>query len=89
MRRGYTVYIGKLGTQEIDFIAENTQNRMYVQVAYKMEYEKTLNREFAPLLAIRDSYPKFVVTMDSHFQDSIEGVRHIGLHQFLTDNTLY
>jgi len=67
VRRGYKVYIGKLGNQEIDFIAENTQNRIYVQVAYRMEYEKTLNREFSPLLAIRDSYPKFVVTMDSHF----------------------
>jgi predicted AAA+ superfamily ATPase len=89
VRRGYAVFIGKIGTQEVDFIAEDTQTRLYVQVAYKLEFESTLEREFAPLLAIRDSYPKFVVTMDSHFQDSIDGVRHIGLLQFLTDNTLY
>ncbi|MHC1693002.1 MAG: ATP-binding protein [Sphaerochaetaceae bacterium] len=89
VRRGYTVSIGKLGNQEIDFIAENTQTRIYVQVAYRLEHENTMEREFAPLLAIRDSYPKFVVTMDSHFQDSVKGVRHIGLSQFLIDKNLY
>lgn len=89
VRREYAVFIGKLGTQEVDFVAENSQTRIYVQVAYRLEHESTLKREFAPLLAIRDSYPKFVVTMDSHFQDSIKGVRHIGLLQFLSDNSLY
>lgn len=89
VRREYAVFIGKLGTQEVDFVAEKPQTRIYVQVAYRLEHESTLKREFAPLLAIRDSYPKFVVTMDSHFQDSIKGVRHIGLLQFLSDNSLY
>ncbi len=64
-------------------------NSSYVQVAFKLESEETVQREFSPLLCIRDSYPKFVVTMDSHFQDTIEGVRHIGLYQFLTDEHLY
>lgn len=89
VRREYAVFIGKLGTQEVDFIAENPKTRIYVQVAYRLDHERTLKREFAPLLAIRDSYPKFVVTMDSHIQDSIEGVRHIGLLQFLTDDSLF
>ena len=89
VRREYTVFIGKLGTREVDFVAEKAHTRIYVQVAYRLEHESTLKREFAPLLAIRDSYPKFVVTMDSHFQDSIKGVRHIGLLQFLSDNSLY
>ncbi len=89
VRRGYTVFIGKIGAMEVDFVAEKPQMRIYVQVAYKMEFEKNLEREFEPLIAIRDSYPKFVVTMDSHFQDSIKGIRHIGLLQFLSDNTLY
>jgi len=60
-----------------------------VQVAFKLESEETVQREFAPLLSIRDSYPKFVVTMDPHFQDTIEGVRNIGLYQFLTDEHLF
>jgi len=87
--RGYTVYVGKEDSKEIDFVAEQAQSRIYVQVAYELGSEETIQREFSPLLSIRDSYPKFVVTMDSHFQDSIEGVRHIGLTRFLTDTTLY
>ncbi len=89
VRRGYTVYIGKLETREVDFIAEQPHHKLYVQVAFKLESEETVQREFAPLLAIRDSYPKFVVTMDPYFQDTIEGVRHIGLYQFLTDEHLF
>ncbi len=89
VRRGYRVFIGKVGTLEVDFIAESPQGKMYVQVAYKIESEETLEREFAPLLAIRDSYPKFVVTIDSYYQDTIKGIRHIGLFKFLTDNSLY
>lgn len=89
VRRGYTVYIGKLDTQEVDFIAEQPPKKLYVQVAFKLESEETVQREFAPLLSIHDSYPKFVVTMDPHFQDTIEGVRHIGLYQFLTDEHLF
>jgi len=89
VRRGYTVYIGKLGAQVVDFIAEQPPKKLYVQVAFKLEVEETVQREFAPLLAIRDSYPKFVVTMDSHFQDTIEGVQHVGLYQFLTDEHLF
>ena len=89
VRRGYTVYIGKLETREVDFIAEQPHHKLYVQVAFKLESEETVQREFASLLAIRDSYPKFVVTMDPHFQDTIEGVRHIGLYQFLTDEHLF
>jgi predicted AAA+ superfamily ATPase len=89
VRRGYTVYRGKLDTQEVDFIAEQPPKKLYVQVAFKLESEETVQREFAPLLSIRDSYPKFVVTMDPHFQDTIEGVRHIGLYQFLTDEHLF
>jgi predicted AAA+ superfamily ATPase len=89
VRRGYKVYIGKMGSQEVDFIAEQAPKKLYVQVAFKLESEETVQREFSPLLSIRDSYPKFVVTMDPHFQDTIEGVRHIGLYQFLTDYRLF
>lgn len=89
VRRGYKVYIGKMGSQEVDFIAEQEPKKLYVQVAFKLESEETVQREFSPLLSIRDSYPKFVVTMDPHFQDTIEGVRHIGLYQFLTDYRLF
>lgn len=77
-----------MDTQEVDFIAEQPPKKLYVQVTFKRESEETVQREFAPLLSIHDLYPKFVVTMDPHFQDPIEGVRHIGLYQFLSDEHL-
>ncbi|MGI6225672.1 MAG: ATP-binding protein [Peptococcales bacterium] len=87
--RGYVVYVGKLDALEVDFIAEKAQQKVYVQVAYRLEGEQAVQREFAPLLKIKDSYPKFVVTMDPRFSDTIEGVRHIPLERFLTDGRLF
>lgn len=85
-RRKYTVYIGKLKTKEIDFIAERKNEKLYIQVSYKMESEKTVLREFEPLLQIKDHYPKCIISMDDHFQDNIEGVRHVHLLDFLLED---
>lgn len=82
-RRGFQVYIGKLDTKEIDFVAERQGEKIYVQVAYKLESEQTIEREFGALLSIDDQYPKYVVTMDSLWKDSIEGVKHLYISDFL------
>lgn len=82
-RRGYKVFIGKLDNNEIDFVAEKQGDKIYVQVAYKLENEQTINREFNNLLAIDDQFPKYVVTMDEFWKDSIKGVRHFYISDFL------
>ncbi|MES2458099.1 MAG: ATP-binding protein [Bacteroidota bacterium] len=82
-RRGYSVYIGKLDDKEIDFIAEKSGNKVYVQVTYKMESENTVSREFEPLIAIKDHYPKYVVSMDDIWKESISGIKHIHIIDFL------
>ncbi|AIL32730.1 ATP-binding protein [Basilea psittacipulmonis] len=82
-RRGYQVYIGKLGNKEIDFIAEKQNEKIYVQVAYKLESEETVKREFSPLQSIADNYPKYVVTMDELWQENVEGVMHQHIRDFL------
>lgn len=82
-RQGYTVYIGKLGDKEVDFIAQKQNEKRYIQVAYKLESEKTFEREFTPLLQIADHYPKYVVTMDEFWQGNIEGVVHLNIVDFL------
>jgi hypothetical protein len=82
-RRGYTVHVGKLDQREIDFVAERDGQKIYVQVAYKLESIETVDREFAPLLPITDHYPKFVVTMDDFFKDTIQGVKHMHISDFL------
>src|SRR5690606_21229715 len=79
-RRGYNVYIGKLDTTEIDFVAEKRNHKIYVQVAYKLDHEQTINREFGNLLTVNDQYPKYVVTMDEFWKDDIEGIKHLHIN---------
>lgn len=57
IRRGYDVYIGKVGDREVDFVAIKDNKPSYYQVSYLMENEGTRNREFASLKDIKDSYP--------------------------------
>jgi predicted AAA+ superfamily ATPase len=82
-RRGYRVFVGKSGDNEIDFIAERNVQKVYVQVAYKMTEQTTIDREFRPLLEIKDHHPKYVVTMDEVWKDNIEGIRHMHIADFL------
>ena len=82
-RRGYNVFIGKLDTREIDFIAEKQDKKIYIQVSYKLDNQETIEREFNPMLEIKDQFPKFVVTMDDFWKESIEGVQHLHIADFL------
>ena len=82
-RRNYKVFTGKSGDREIDFVAEKQGKKLYVQVAYKLESKETAEREFSELLNIRDQYPKFVVTMDDFWKESIQGVQHFHIADFL------
>ena len=82
-RRGYNVYVGKLENIEIDFVAEKNGQKLYIQVAYKLDQEKTVQREFGNLLLVGDHYPKYVVTMDDFWRDTVEGIQHIHMSDFL------
>lgn len=87
-RRGYNVFVGKFDNNEIDFVAERQGRKIYVQVAYKLENKETVAREFGNLLSVGDQYPKYVVTMDDFWQDSIEGVAHLYITDFLLKEEL-
>lgn len=80
-RRGYEVYIGKNETKEIDFVAVQRDERIYVQVCRNLP-EKS-DREVANLLGIKDHYPKYVVTLDELAAGNINGVRIVHLVDFL------
>jgi predicted AAA+ superfamily ATPase len=83
-RNDYTVYVGQLSNKEIDFMAEKNGNRMYVQVAYMLVDQSTINREFGNLESITDQYPKYVVTMDEISSGTnYKGIRQIHLRDFL------
>jgi len=64
LRRGWELSIGKMNTYEVDFVAQQGEKREYYQVALSVRDEATLEREIRPLQAIKDSYPKFLLTMD-------------------------
>ena len=61
---GYSVTVGQEGNKEIDFIAQKSGEKIYVQVSYMLTNEETISREFGNLLDIQDNFPKYVVTMD-------------------------
>ena len=82
-RRGFRVFTGKWGEQEVDFVAEKNENKLYIQVAYKMTEQSTIDREFSSLIQIKDNHPKYVVTMDEFWKDNIEGIKHIHIADFL------
>jgi predicted AAA+ superfamily ATPase len=84
-RRDYRVYVGKLDAREIDFVAEkiNGGGRVYVQVCTEFSSAETMDREFAPLTGLKDSYPKYVVTLDKYWQENRNGVVGIHLRDFL------
>lgn len=84
-RRGYEVYVGKLGTKEIDFVAEKQGESIYVQVAYLLIDKKTQEREFGNLLQIEDNFPKFVVSMDE-VDMSQKGIIHMNIKEFLLNS---
>ena len=81
-RRGYDVYVGKLGSQEIDFAAEKQGKNIYVQVAYLLADQKVQEREFGNLLKIGDNFPKLVVSMDE-VDMSHKGIVHLNIKDFL------
>ena len=82
LRRGYTVTVGMIDSEEIDFIGVKNNNPIYVQVAYVMPDKKTREREFGNLLKIKDNYPKFVVSMDE-VDMSQKGIVHLNIKDFL------
>ena len=82
-RRGYRVFVGKSDDKEIDFIAEMKEKKVYIQVSYKMSEQTTIDREFKPLLEVKDHFPKYVVTMDELWHDNIEGIQHMHIADFL------
>lgn len=83
LRRGYDVYVGKVDEFEVDFVAKNSKGTTYFQVALSVRDEKTLERELRPLQAIKDHYPKVILTMDEDPEVHYDGIRRINARDWL------
>jgi predicted AAA+ superfamily ATPase len=82
---GYKVKIGDGYNYEIDFIAEKLSEKLYVQVTYLMPASVTVEREFGALEKVKDSYPKYVVSMDDLLIPNEKGIIHRHIWDFIYD----
>lgn len=81
---GYEVRTGVDGNKEIDFIAIKNNEKIYIQVCYLLESEKTMEREFGNLLKVQDQYPKYVLSMsDFESKNTYQGIIHKRISDFL------
>lgn len=87
IRRGYTVYVGKNGAAEVDFVVQDHDgNTEYYQVSWSVREESTLKRELGALESIQDHNPKYILTMDNDPPTSYNGIRQRYALEWLIEN---
>ncbi len=91
LRRGYQVYIGKYDDLEVDFVAKNSENTIYYQVALTTREaidgnNGVLERELAPLKKISDNYPKYILTLDDDLDSDFDGIKKINVLDWLLED---
>lgn len=82
IRQGYSITIGKIQDLKVDFVCRKANQIKYIQVSQSILDENTRKREFKSLEKISDSYPKYVISMDS-FDFSANGIIHLNIIDFL------
>ena len=85
LRRSYDVYVGKVDSFEVDFVAQNQDGNHYYQVALTVREEATLNRELRPLQMLQDDYPKVLLTLDDDPSRDIDGIKILNARDWLLD----
>lgn len=86
IRRGYQVFIGKIGTKEIDFVCLKNGIITYYQVALTVRDSETLKRELEPLEKVKDHYQKILLTLDNDPTILHNGIQQIYVLDWLLDN---
>jgi len=84
---GYRVYVGKIGNNEIDFMADKNGKKIYIQVTLRLGEQVTVDREFGNLLGIEDNFPKYVITLNDPIIGSVyRGIIQHNLIDFLLND---
>ena len=87
LRRGYEITIGCIGKYEIDFVCKKQGEKIYVQVTRELSHDDVIEREFRPLLLVKDNYPKYVISTDE-FNMSQDGIKHMNILDFLVGDEI-
>ena len=83
LRRHYDVYVGKIDDAEVDFVAQTQDGNTYIQVATSVRDEQTLQRELRPLKAVKDNYPKMILTLDDDPPGDYNGIARMNALDWL------
>lgn len=76
-RAGYEVFVGAMPNKEVDFVAKKADKVIYLQSAYLLIDEETIQREYSSLEAIKDNYEKNVVSLDDVQFPQNKGIKHV------------
>ena len=83
LSRGFSVYVGKMDTFEIDFVAIRQNQKIYIQVCREINSTKTEAREYENLRKIKDNYPKYVLRLDDFADGNTDGIITMHIADFL------
>lgn len=86
LRRGYKVFIGKVGETEVDFVAEKPDEKIYIQVTESLLDKSVKERELRSLKSINDNYEKIILSLDKSYIKSDEGIKLLNVIDFLLDD---